>query len=128
MFAISAGIARGVSPSSTTLYRAVSPAELTDIGANGFRTLSGTYETTKLFATSAADAAQFGKNNFSFDQIPNTIVEAKVSNSVMKTTTAFEADGMKAVAVPANQLSTVKPIGPLNYSPQPTNPYGIFGW
>lgn len=50
--------------STTTLYRAVSSAELTDIGQNGFRMAPGSYETGKLFAISAEDAAQFGKNNF----------------------------------------------------------------
>jgi RHS repeat-associated protein len=102
---------------TTSLFRAVSTAELTDIASNGLRTTSGGYETSKLFATSAQDAAQFGKLNYGFDGIPNTIIEAKVPTSVMGTVTNFTADGMSAVAVPAEQLQNIKKVIPSNSSP-----------
>ncbi|MCP3869804.1 MAG: hypothetical protein GY703_17265 [Gammaproteobacteria bacterium] len=89
---------------STTLYRAVSKAELDDIAANGLRTTPGGYETGKLFATSLDDAAKFGKNNFKLDGISNHLIKVDVPNSVMKGATNFMADGMKAVSIPANQL------------------------
>jgi len=118
----------GAGDGTTTLYRAVSPAELGDISANGFRNISTGYETGKLFATSAEDAARFGKNNFTFDGIPNTIVQAEVPSSVMNTATHFEADAMNAVSIPAQQLPAVKSLGPLNFSPQPTKPFALPGW
>jgi RHS repeat-associated protein len=113
---------------ATTLYRAASSAEVVDAAANGVRVKSGGYETGKLFATSAEDAAQFGKNNYGLDGIPNTVTKVNVPNSVMKTATTFTADGMKAVAIPANQLQKLPPLQPLNYSPKPTNPYMIPGF
>jgi RHS repeat-associated protein len=113
---------------TTTLFRAASTAEVVDMTANGVRNVSTGYETGKLFATSASDAAQFGKNNFGLDGIPNTVVPIQVPNSVMKTTTTFTADGMPAVSIPATQLPALKPLPPLNYSPKPTNPYGNAGW
>lgn len=113
---------------STTLFRAASSAEVTDMGVNGIRNVSTGYETGKLFATSPADAAQFGKNNFALDGIPNTVVPVQVPNAVMKTTTTFTADGMKAVSIPVDQFKYVRPLPPLNISPKPTNPFGNFGW
>ena len=98
------------------------------MAANGVRNIATGYETGKLFATTASNAAQFGKNNFMLDGVPNTVVKVKVPNSTMKTATTFQADGMKAVSIPANQLPNVKPLGPLNYSPKPTNPFRIPGW
>lgn len=68
-----------------TLFRAVSPAERADIPVNGIRLGPSGYSTGKLFATSAEDAAQFGKNNFQLDGIPNTIIKVEVPNSVKKT-------------------------------------------
>ena len=124
-------IGEGVSSSKstgTTLFRAVSDAEKVDMGANGVRVKAGGYETGKLFATTAQDAAQYGKSNFGLDGIPNTVVKVQVPNSVMKTATTLEADGMKAVSIPANQLPKVTPLGPLNYSPKPRNPFNITGW
>jgi RHS repeat-associated protein len=103
--------------SETSLFRAVSNAELTSIGEKGLSTTAGGYETAKLFTTSAENAAQFGKNNFAFDGIPNTVIEVKVPQSVMNTATSFSADGMPAVAVPAEQLQNIKNIIPSTSSP-----------
>ncbi|MFY0256505.1 RHS repeat-associated core domain-containing protein [Chitinophaga sp. 30R24] len=114
---------------STTLYRAVSGGELASIAEKGGLSMSpGTYETGKLFATSSSDAAQFGKFNYGFDQTPNTIIKVKVPNAVMKTVTRFEADGMPAVSIPANQLPKINFVKPLNFSPRPTNPFNAKGW
>jgi RHS repeat-associated protein len=114
--------------SGTTLYRAVSEAEKVDMGKNGVRNTSTGYETSKLFATTAADASQFGKNNFKLDGVPNTVVKVNVPNSVMKGATHFEADGMKAVSIPAAQLPKVQYMAPLPASPKPTNPFGMPSW
>lgn len=113
---------------SATLFRAASSAEVSDMVTNGVRNTATGYETSKLFATSAADAAQYGKNNFKFDGVPNTVVKVKVPNSVMKNATVFQADGMRAVSIPANQLQKVKVVNPLNYTPKPTNPIGKPSW
>ncbi len=107
--------------SKTKLYRAVSDAELADIGENGVQVNpdGSNYQTGKLFATTAEDAAQFGKNNFPWDGEPNTVIEVKVSNKVMKTATKFTADQMPAVSIPANQLKNIKDIIPLKSSAIP---------
>ena len=68
------------------------------------------------------------KNNFTFDGIPNTIVQAEVPSSVMSMATHFEADAMNAVSIPAEQLPSVKSLGRLNFSPQPTKPFSLPGW
>jgi hypothetical protein len=90
---------------------------------NGVRTKPGGYETVKLFATSASDAAAFGKINYGLDGIPNTVVRVQAPFSTMQATTTFQADGMTTVAIPSKNLSSVKVIGPLNYTPKPTNPF-----
>ena len=89
---------------STNLFRAASAAEVTDMAENGVRNIATGYQSGKLFATSASDAAQFGKNNFGLDGIPNTVVKVKVPNSVMKTAYVGEMDGMKAVSIRDNHL------------------------
>ena len=124
---VTAGVVKVAGTGSATLFRAVSSAELTDAAANGVRNTATGYQTGKLFATTASDAAQYGKSNFGLDGIPNTIMKVKVPNSVMKTAYVGEMDGMKAVSIPTNQLPQVKVLGPLNYSPKPTNPYKFPG-
>lgn len=57
----------------TTLYRAVSDDELADVAKNGFRPGRNSME-TKLFATSAEDAAQFGRANYGLDGKPFTLL------------------------------------------------------
>lgn len=115
-----AGLAKNAVPKSTTLFRAGSADELADVVANGLRTNPQTgYETGKLFATTSNDAAQFGKNNFMLDGTPNFIMKVTVPRSVMKTATKFEADGMKAVSIPAEQLQKIKIVTPMNFSKLP---------
>ena len=113
---------------TTTLFRAGSFGEVTDMLNNGVRNIPGQYETGKLFATTAQDAAQYGKFNFGLDGIPNWIVEVKVPNSAMQTAVHFEADGMQAVNIQADQLHTIKWVKPLNYTPKPSNPFNLSGW
>jgi RHS repeat-associated protein len=113
------GITKLIKPffnGSTELFRAVSQAELDDIAVNGLRVMPGGYETGKLFATSAEDAAKFGAQNFKYDGIANTVIKVKVANSVMKDAFKFTADGMKAVSLPTDALKQVK-VMPLDYSP-----------
>ncbi len=115
--------------STTTLFRAVSDAEKLDILDHGVRNIGGSgYNLEKLFATSASDAAQFGKYNFGLDGVPNTIMKFKIPNSIMKNASRFETDGMKAVGIPSDYLDKVQSVGPLNYSPKPTNPFKNHGW
>ena len=98
------------------LYNAVSLPELDDIASSGLRNQAGTYETGKLFAPTLGEASKFGRNNFMFDGIPNTIIEVRVPNSILNSAYKFGADGMNAVSIPANQLSRLRPT-PLNFSP-----------
>ncbi|MBD1432701.1 RHS repeat-associated core domain-containing protein [Sphingobacterium sp. DN00404] len=100
----------------STIYRAVSQAELDDIAKFGLRTKSGGYELGKLFAPTLKEATQFGKYNFGLDGIPNTIIKVRVPNSILNGAKKFGADGMNAISIPANQLHLLK-AKPLNYSP-----------
>ncbi|NHN28086.1 hypothetical protein FIA58_020605 [Flavobacterium jejuense] len=102
---------------TTSLFRAVSGAELTDALSNGLRTTAGGYETSKLFTTSAENASKFGQLNYTWDKVPNTIIKVGVPNKVMKYATPFTADGMPAIAIPAEQLQNIRKISPLNFSP-----------
>lgn len=102
---------------TTTLYRAVSKAELDDIAVNGLRTVPGGYESGKLFATTATDAARFGRNNFGFDGLSNTIIQVKVPVKTMRFAEKSVMDGMNAVKLPANGLQTIKNVKALNFSP-----------
>ncbi|MNE15501.1 hypothetical protein D3C80_1084110 [compost metagenome] len=111
------GISKLTTSNSTNFFRAVSKAELDDIATNGLRTTEGGYETSKLFTTTAENATEFGKLNYGFDGVPNTIIQAKVPNSVIKKSTFFNADGMPAVSIPAELLQKVKNVKPLNSSP-----------
>jgi RHS repeat-associated protein len=107
-----------------TIFRAVSDAELKDIANFGFRPNPDQrgYGTEKLFAPTIEEAAQFGKNNYGLDlkylkkEVPNTIVEVKVPNSVLKEAYKFTADRMNAISIPSIQLHLLKGK-PLNYSP-----------
>ena len=75
------GAARG---SKITLYRAVSTAELQDILASGkFRAVAGQME-TKWFATSAKDAATWGRDFYKKGWSgPFWIVSAKIDKSII---------------------------------------------
>ena len=99
-----------------TIYRAVSNAEMIDIGQYGMRSLPGAYETGKLFAPTIEEAVQFGMNNFKLDGVANTIMEVKVPNNILQNATWFSADNMNAISIPYNNLGALQST-PLNYSP-----------
>jgi RHS repeat-associated protein len=105
-----------VGKGTTTLYRAVSHAEVDDIAKFGFRIKAGGYESGKLFAPTLQEATQFGKYNFGLDGIPNTIMKVSVPNFILNGAEKFGADGMNAISIPANQLHLLRGT-PLNYSP-----------
>jgi RHS repeat-associated protein len=111
-----AGVGFAANRGYTTIYRAVSKAELDDIAQFGLRNTAGAYETGKLFAPTLREATQFGKYNFKLDGIPNTLIKVKVPNRVMKSATRFETDGMNAILLPTYQLPLIRAT-PLNYSP-----------
>ena len=100
----------------STIFRAVSKDELDDIIQYGFRTKAGGYESGKLFAPTMEEAAKFGKNNYMYDNLPNTIMKVKIPNSVLDDAFKFSADGMDAISIPAEQLKLLKGT-PLNSSP-----------
>lgn len=80
------------------------------------RNKSGAYESGKLFAVSFKDAAIFGKNNFMFDNLQNTLIKVKVPEDVYFVSISFEADGMEVVFVEKEYLNLLKVIT-INYSP-----------
>lgn len=100
-----------VVPQNTSLFRAVSRAELDDImgAGSGFRPNpnGSSYETGKLFTRSAEEAAQFGRNNFRLDGQPFYIVETEAPAFVMRSSFSFTADSMRAVSVPTSQLRSL---------------------
>lgn len=102
----------------STLYRAVSKAELDDIATNGLRSnpIMYGYQTEKLFATSAQDASIWGQSFFHWDQQAFTIVEVRVPRSVMERATYFRADGRQAVSIRSEDLPQLH-VHPLNYIP-----------
>ena len=104
---------------STTLFRAVSRAELDDIASFGFRSnpTGRGYQEVKLFATSADDAAQFGRNNYGLDGVPNFIVQTEASPAVMSNSLTTTMDSMSAVSVPSNQLNLLRNVRVCNFSP-----------
>lgn len=105
---------------STTLYRAVSMAELDDIAINGIRNASG-YQTGKLFATTAEDAANFGKINYFFDKQPFTIIKTSIPNRYLPMLFKGEMDLMPAISVPTNLFNQLSRPNILNKIPLPNH-------
>ena len=87
----------------TSMYRAVSKAELDDIAARGFQLKPGGYE-SKLFATSADDAAAFGRDLYRLDRVPFHIVETRVPNSIFNQFDRLSLDLRSAIDVSRSQL------------------------
>jgi hypothetical protein len=106
----------------TTLYRAVSQAEVDDIAINGIRNAPG-YETGKLFATSAQDAANFGRLNFSLDKQPFTIIRTSISNKYASILYRGEMDLMQSISVPNNLFNQLSKPSILNHIPLPNHPW-----
>jgi hypothetical protein len=95
---------------------AISDEEVADIQINSLRNKPGAYETGKLFALSLKEAAKFGKNNFLFDDLPNTLIKVVVPVEVYISSVKFEAGGMQAVLIEKECLSLLK-VSVLNNSP-----------
>jgi RHS repeat-associated protein len=93
---------------STNLYRAVFPGELQDISAfGGFRLSSQGYQTSKLFASSAQDAANYGRMFYGSEGSPFTVMKTSISNKYLSSLYSGPMDYMKAFAVPPHLLSTL---------------------
>jgi hypothetical protein len=97
---------------STSLFRAISGGEADDIAANGFRQAANgrSYE-GKLFATSAEDAARFGRINYGLDQEPFSIAETRVPNAFLDQLYSGTADRMPFVGVDPGQLAELNELG-----------------
>ena len=107
---------------NTQLFRAVSDNELADIGQNGIRNANG-YQTGKLFATSAEDAASFGKLNYRLDNEPFTIIQTSIPNKFAPSLYKGEMDLMEAVNVPTNLFNKLSKPNPFSSSPIPKHPW-----
>jgi hypothetical protein len=96
----------------TRLYRAVSQEELDDIiSFDGFRPGIGQLE-TKLFTTSAEDAAFFAREVlYPLDQRPLTIVEVIIPDVFGERLFHFVADGKLTIAVELDQLDAFNAVG-----------------
>jgi hypothetical protein len=97
----------------TTLYRAVSRAEEDDIAAfRGFRAGPNSYE-GKLFATTAEDAARYGRINDALTPggEPFHIVQTRVPTSLANSFERLTMDSMQAVHVAEGQLDALNAAG-----------------
>lgn len=88
----------------------------------GFRPGEGTME-TKLFTTSAEDAAFFARNVlFPLDQKPLTIVVVEIPASLASRLFHFATDGKLTVAVEPGLLPELNAVArgqPLHFAPLP---------
>ncbi|WP_302329488.1 DUF637 domain-containing protein, partial [Pseudomonas triclosanedens] len=104
---------------TTSLFRAVGPAELADINAtNALRNL-GSAE-GKYFTTSAEEAAAYAKQAVkAFGDQPYTIIKTDVPNSIFKGLSPTTVDrGIPAWVIPTDRLPGLVPQV-MNYSPLP---------
>lgn len=89
----------------TFLYRAVAKAELDDLVQAGFRQhADGLSLESKLFATSPADAAKFGRDNFRFDEVPFHIIAVQVPTAIADQFEKLTLDFKSAVNVSRDML------------------------
>jgi hypothetical protein len=114
------GVGFAAKGGSTTLYRAVFKAELDDIAINGIRNAPG-YETGKLFATSAQDAANFGRLNFGLDKQPFTIIKTSIPNKYSPMLYRGEMDLMQGVSVPRSLFNQLSKPSIFNNTPLPNH-------
>ena len=100
------------------LFRAVSDAELDDIGRFGFRPGEGTME-TKLFTLFAEDAAFFARHIlFPLDQKPLTVVEVEIPDSLAVRFFSCTTDGKMTIAVDPSllpELNAMAQVQPLPF-------------
>lgn len=104
--AVGAAAAKG----TTTLYRAVGPAELANINKTGaFNNIAGIEG--KYFTTSAADASAYAKQAVrAFGDAPYTTVRTQVPNSVFKGLSPATVDGgIPAWVLPTDRLKGLTP-------------------
>lgn len=106
------GVAAKGGDDTVSLFRAVSKAEADDIAGNGFRQApSGLSYEGKLFATSADDAARYGRINYGQDGVPFHIVETRVPPSFADQLYTGTADRMTFRAVDPDQLAGLNRLG-----------------
>lgn len=91
-----------------TMFRAVSKAELDDIAIAGFRQKPGglSFE-GKLFATSAEDAARYGRELYKLDKEAFHVIQVRVSRSVADQYSRHTMDRMTAIYVAKEQLGAL---------------------
>lgn len=96
---------------TTTLYRAVGPAELADINATGVLRNLGSAE-GKYFTTSAADASAYAKQAVrGFGDPPYTLIKTEVPNSAFQGLSPATVDrGIPAWVIPNNRLPGLTPV------------------
>lgn len=94
----------------TTLYRAVGPAELADIEANGALRNLGSAE-GKYFTTSGEAASSYAKQAVAgFGDPPYTLIQTRVPNSIFEGLTPATVDrGIPAWVIPNNRLPGLTP-------------------
>ena len=120
----------GSDEGTTLLYRSVSDAELEDYAAEGVLRMNpnGGFDTGKLFAQTADDAAVQSVQNYKFDKTPFTIFEVEVPNSVLKKAEIENLDTQRmsnpSVKILPEDLKSVKVKKTLDTSPVPSTNNG----
>ncbi len=107
---------------TVTLYRAVGPNELADIGAfGGFRPdpreATYSYDSGKLFATYAEDAAWWGQNLIASKGKVFTIVEVEIPISLYQTYALTTMDGRPVVVIDLEQLPGLNRVARIRVYP-----------
>lgn len=104
---------------TTSLFRAVGPAELADIGATGALRNLGSAE-GKYFTTSEAGASAYAKQAVkAFGDQPYTIIRTDVPNSIFKGLSPATVDrGIPAWVIPTDRLPGLVPRV-MDHSPLP---------
>jgi len=104
------GAVKAAAEGTTTLYRAVGPAELASIEKTGaFNNIRGINE--KYFTTSAEEAASYAKQAVkAFGDAPYTTIRTQVPNSILKDLSPTSVDrGIDAWIIPTNNLRGLVP-------------------
>ena len=107
---------------TVTLYRAVGPNELADIRSfGGFRPdpreATYSYDSGKLFATCAEDAAWWGQNLIASKGKEFAIVEVEIPISLYQTYALTTMDGRPVVIVDLEQLPELNRVARIRLYP-----------
>jgi hypothetical protein len=104
------GAIGGKNVPTTTLYRAVSPAELADIQTLGVFKNLGSAE-GKYFTTSAEEAAAYAKQAVAgFGDAPYTLIKTEVPNSIFQGLSPVTVDrGIPTWVIPNDRLPGLVP-------------------